>query len=74
VERTSLEVRELGAADALVMTPAGVVADLHLGRAVGAALRHRLWNGAGHAGRGAGGGPHGPGRRRASWPPSGSRT
>jgi hypothetical protein len=44
VERTSLEVRELGAADALILTPAGVVADLHLGRAVGAALRHRLWN------------------------------
>jgi hypothetical protein len=44
VERTSLEVRELGAADALIVTPAGIVADLHLGRAVGAALRHRLWN------------------------------
>jgi hypothetical protein len=44
VERVSLEVRELGAADAVVLTPAGVVADLHLGRAVGAALRHRLWN------------------------------
>jgi len=47
VERASLDVRELGAADALVLTPAGVVADLHLGRAVGAALRHRLWDGRG---------------------------
>lgn len=44
VERTSLDVRELAAADALVLTPAGVVADLHLGRAVGAALRQRLWD------------------------------
>lgn len=44
VERTSLEVREGGAADTLVVTPAGVVADLHLGRAVGAALRARLWD------------------------------
>jgi len=47
VERSSLEVRELGAADALVLTQAGVVADLHLGRAVGSALRHRLWDGRG---------------------------
>lgn len=47
VDRSSLEVRELGAADALVITPAGTVADLHLGRAVGTALRHRLWDGRG---------------------------
>lgn len=44
VDRGSLEVREGGAADTLIVTPAGVVADLHLGRAVGAALRARLWD------------------------------
>lgn len=44
VERGSLDVRELQAADALVITPAGVVTDLHLGRAIGAALRQRLWD------------------------------
>jgi shikimate 5-dehydrogenase len=43
-ERGSLDVRELRAADALVITPAGVVTDLHLGRAIGAALRQRLWD------------------------------
>jgi len=43
-ERGSLDVRELRAADALVITPAGVVSDLHLGRAIGAALRQRLWD------------------------------
>ncbi|MFN2322734.1 MAG: hypothetical protein ABR510_07220 [Trueperaceae bacterium] len=44
VERASLDARELGAVDALVVTPAGVVGDLHLGRAAGAALRARLWD------------------------------
>jgi shikimate 5-dehydrogenase len=44
VERTSLDARELGVVDALVATPAGVVGDVHLGRAVGAALRGRLWD------------------------------
>lgn len=44
VERTSLDARELGAVDALVLTPAGVVGDLHVGRAVASALRSRLWD------------------------------
>jgi shikimate 5-dehydrogenase len=44
VDRTSLDAREVGAVDALVVTPAGVVGDLHVGRAVGAALRARLWD------------------------------
>lgn len=43
-ERGSLDVRDLQAADALVITPAGVVTDLHLGRAIGASLRQRLWD------------------------------
>lgn len=44
VDRASLDVRELGAADALVLTPAGTVADQHLGRALGDVLRQRLWD------------------------------
>jgi shikimate 5-dehydrogenase len=44
VERTSLDARELGAVDALVVTQAGIVGDLHAGRAAGAALRARLWD------------------------------
>lgn len=44
VDRTSLDAREVGAVDALVVTPAGIVGDLHAGRAVGAALRARLWD------------------------------
>ena len=42
LERTSLDVREVGAADVLVLTPAGPVADLQLGRAIGSVLRPRL--------------------------------
>lgn len=44
VERASLDVRELGAADTLILTPAGAVADVHLGRAIGSVLRQRLWD------------------------------
>ena len=43
-DRASLEASEVGAADALTVTQAGVVADFHLGRALIQALRSRLWD------------------------------
>jgi shikimate 5-dehydrogenase len=43
-DRASLEASEVGAADTLTVTQAGVVADHHLGRALGQALRSRLWD------------------------------
>lgn len=43
-DRASLEASEVGAADALTVTQAGVVADYHLGRALIQALRSRLWD------------------------------
>jgi shikimate 5-dehydrogenase len=43
-DRASLEASEVGAADALTVTQAGVVADYHFGRALVQALRSRLWD------------------------------
>ncbi len=43
-DRASLEASEVGAADALTVTQAGVVADYHFGRALIQALRSRLWD------------------------------
>jgi shikimate 5-dehydrogenase len=43
-DRASLEASELGAADSLTVTQAGLMAEYHLGRAVGRALRSRLWD------------------------------
>lgn len=42
-DRASLEASEVGAADALTVTPAGVIAEYHLGAAVVQALRSRVW-------------------------------
>jgi shikimate 5-dehydrogenase len=43
-DRASLEASEVRAADTLVVTQAGIVADFHLGRAVAQALRSRVWD------------------------------
>lgn len=43
-ERSSLDAGELEAADTLTVTPAGVVADHTLGRAVAAMLREKRWD------------------------------
>jgi len=42
-ERASLEATEVGAADALTVTPAGIIAEYHFGAALVQALRSRLW-------------------------------
>ncbi len=55
-DRASLEASEVGAADTLTVTQAGVVADYHFGRAVGQALRSRVWDPRGAAGVIIGGG------------------
>ncbi len=43
-DRSSLEAQELGAADALTVTPAGIIADHTLGRAVATTLASRRWH------------------------------
>lgn len=43
-ERASVLARSLGAADVVIPTMAGMIADLTIGRAVAAALRARVWN------------------------------
>lgn len=48
-DRSSLEASELGAADTLTVTPAGIVADHNLGRALAAALESRRWDAGGAA-------------------------
>lgn len=42
--RSSLDAQEVGAADALTVTPGGLIAEFNLGRAVGAALAHERWH------------------------------
>ncbi len=42
--RRSLDAQEVAAADALTVTPGGLIAEYNLGRAVGAALHTVLWN------------------------------
>lgn len=46
-ERSSLDAQELGAADTLTVTPAGVMADHTYGRAVAGMLAGRRWDAAG---------------------------
>lgn len=46
-DRSSLDAQDLGAADTLTVTPAGIVADHTFGRAVGAMLVGRRWDAAG---------------------------
>ena len=43
----SLDAQEVEAADALIVTPSGLIAEYNLGRAVGAALGAASWHGAG---------------------------
>lgn len=43
-ERASLDASEVAAADALTVTPAGVMAEYHFGSALVQALRSRLWD------------------------------
>jgi shikimate 5-dehydrogenase len=43
-ERASLDASDVEAADTLVVTQGGVMAEYHLGRALGQALRSRLWD------------------------------
>lgn len=46
-DRSSLDAQELGAADTLTVTPAGVMADHTFGRAVAALLHGRRWDASG---------------------------
>ena len=46
-DRSSLEAQDLGAADTLTVTPAGILADHTFGRAVAAMLAGRRWDAAG---------------------------
>ncbi len=46
-ERSSLDAQDLGAADTLTVTPAGIVADHTLGRAVASMLANRRWDAGG---------------------------
>jgi shikimate 5-dehydrogenase len=46
-DRSSLDAQELGAADTLTVTPAGVMADHTFGRAVAGMLSERRWDAAG---------------------------
>jgi shikimate 5-dehydrogenase len=43
-DRASLDASDVGAADTLVVTQAGIMAEYHLGRALVQALRSRLWD------------------------------